>query len=128
MVLISCFSDFDGVIFTRYPFEFHIQEFDKTKVVNTLRCYPLSHHEKAYEIKEQLKARGQKFREYYIKPRGQQMFDYDGKVYYNSYRPEDLWGEEYAGPAVMGAVISSGMHQNRDREPHDNVSIPGRKP
>jgi hypothetical protein len=115
--------DFDGDHFNRYPFTFHIQHYEGTKAITTLRCYPLDHHEKREEIVATLKSRGQNFRRICIKEKGQQMFDYDGDMFFSSERPEDLFGDEYASSVVLAAVLASVTREKPDTKPSDDVSL-----
>ena len=91
--------------------------------MKNLRCYPLEYHAKQEQIEEDLLDRGMKFREYCIKPKGHQMFDYDGDVSFISKKPEDLFGEEYAQHVIMASVISEITERRSRREPEDNVCV-----
>jgi len=106
------------------PYHFLIKFFPKTKRIDSLRCYPLDYHENKTKIISDLVKRGEKFRDACIQRtrNGFQMFDYDGTVYFTSKRPEDIFGEQYAGQVVMGAIIAGAVERHREGRLRDDVS------
>lgn len=99
-------ADFDGKQFNRAPFRITIPLYKGTKIISTLRCYPLSYHEEQEDITNTLKTRGEKFRDFSIKEKGQQMFDYDGEIFYHSKLPKDIFGDaEWAGPLLVAGLV-----------------------
>jgi hypothetical protein len=84
---LVCWSyDWNGKTFNRVPITFKFDEFQGTRLINTLHCYPLRYRntEMNESDTEQLRAdlisRGKRFRELCIKKSGSQMFDYDGEA------------------------------------------------
>lgn len=81
---LVCWSyDWNGKTFNRVPITFKFEEFQGSRVINTLHCYPLKYYNSGNEefgvkqLKENLIRRGKKFRDLCTKKSGSQMFDYD---------------------------------------------------
>lgn len=72
-------TDFDGTKFHRYPFHFHIDDYQGLRKISTLPCYPIDYHDKPDVLRQRLIKRGEKFRKYYT-AEGEQMYDYDGEL------------------------------------------------
>ncbi|KAF2680446.1 hypothetical protein K458DRAFT_373277 [Lentithecium fluviatile CBS 122367] len=112
---IFCWGyDFDGTAFNREPVRITIERFPGAKQIQMLRCYPLRCHDDK-SIRTTLLNRGRKFRDYSIREKEQRLFSYKGSIYHCSQRPEDVFGEEYAGLAMQAEMIASIMDRSRRR-------------
>ena len=84
--LLAFGYDWDGGQFNRVPFVFKIDYFSNRKSISDLPITPLDRYQNPNETPEELRTRlikrGKKYREYAIKERGKQTFQYDGKVYH----------------------------------------------
>jgi hypothetical protein len=118
------YAGFDGENFNRHPVRFIIKSFEGTKIINSLRCYPLDYHERKEDITTSLLARGKRFRSLCIKDPGQQMTDYDGNMYYCSELPEDIFGDEHASSVLMGSIMGIFRGSEFAGEPKDIVGMP----
>lgn len=85
---LYCWSyDWNGKEFDRISVIFKIQDFQGSRMVNTLPCHPLSYHfsghdtdSKLAEFYKSLISRGRKFEDYCTKAVGTQMFEYAGEA------------------------------------------------
>lgn len=114
---------FDGISFNREPFRFVIDKFSGSKQIRMLRCYPLKYHENK-NMRTILLEKGRKFRALVTREKEERMFDYKGNIYLCSERPEDVFGEKYAGAAIQATMIASIINHNRGRRrmsPQDDV-------
>jgi Domain of unknown function (DUF7025) len=110
-------ADFDGKEFSRYPFEFTIPRYDGSKKINSLRCYPLKHHEQEANIRPLLRERGGVFRKLCLKEKGEQMFEYDGEASFNR-TVEEVVEAEYGGgtgPLGLGFIMAAEMQKQGER-------------
>ncbi|KAI9694330.1 MAG: hypothetical protein M1820_009019 [Bogoriella megaspora] len=81
---ICCTFDWDGENFQRIPYLMEIAHFDDTKDIAELPFHPLEYYnaEGGLEaLRQRLEARGARWRELCIAPRGKQMFTYKGSAY-----------------------------------------------
>ncbi|KAL0938044.1 ATPase [Colletotrichum truncatum] len=88
--MVAWSYDWDGACFNRVPVTFEFEHFTGSRVINTLHCHPFRFHKPGETIssevasREALEAvlleRGKRFTEVCIKPRGSQMFDYNGRA------------------------------------------------
>ena len=88
---IKCYCmDWDGSSFSMIPFVTQIAQFDGRKSIVDLACYPLAYYQEKGKsqteavdgLKKTLTDRGKVYREICIRPRGQQMFQYEGIAYH----------------------------------------------
>lgn len=81
---LDCWSyDWNGKKFNRVPITFKFDNFQGSRKINTLPCYPLKYRDDAEDTdNEQLKTklieRGKLFWDYCTRKPGKQMLDYDG--------------------------------------------------
>lgn len=76
---LLCWSyDWNGTVFNRVPVVLSFDEFQSSRVINTLPHYPLRYHAKEESITTMLVKRGERFRDLCIRSSGSQMFHYDG--------------------------------------------------
>ena len=84
-VALLCWGyDWDGSArkFSRVGVELRIEFYKGQRLVTSLPCYPLRHCKNIESLRTTLNERGEKFREFCIRPRGKQMFMYNGLAYY----------------------------------------------
>ena len=88
---IKCYCmDWDGSSFSMIPFITKIAHFEGRKSIVDLACYPLAYYQEKGKtqteaidnLTQNLVERGKVFREICIRPRGQQMFQYEGTAYH----------------------------------------------
>jgi hypothetical protein len=81
--LVCWTYDWNGRTFDRVPVTFKFDEFQGTRLINTLHCYPLrycdaeTNESGTNTLRADFISRGKRFRELCIKQSGSQMFDYD---------------------------------------------------
>lgn len=81
---LDCWSyDWDGTEFNRVPVTFKFEDFQGSRKINTLPCYPLKFRNEGSDpdnkkLKEKLIGRGKLYWNYCTKKAGKQMFDYKG--------------------------------------------------
>lgn len=80
--LVCWTYDWDGRIFNRVPIAFRFEEFQSARLINTLHCHPLRHHNtdtiELATLRKNLIDRGKRFRNLCIRQSGSQMFNYNG--------------------------------------------------
>jgi hypothetical protein len=85
---LYCYAyDFSGKTFDRVLVLFKFEEFQGTRMINTLSVYPLRYHFSGEDAESQQErfqqdmiARGKVFYDYCIRDDGAQMFEYDGEA------------------------------------------------
>jgi hypothetical protein len=81
-----CWSyDWNGTTFNRVPVYFKFDEYQGSRMINTLQCHPLRYHfmeenseEKIDKLKKKLIKSGKLYRDYCTRSVGAQMFNYKG--------------------------------------------------
>ncbi len=85
-ISVICWTyDWDGNRrrFNRVAVELEIDHYKGKRLITSLPCYPLSRYPGDTEaLKAKLINRGKRFRELCLRPRGKQMFEYDGPAYF----------------------------------------------
>jgi hypothetical protein len=106
--------DWDGTQqkFNRVAVELKIEFYKGQRLITSLPCYPLDYYpgDRA-ELEKELIERGERFRDLCMRPRGKQMFEYDGLAYFRGTGVRHIQGSQ-SGASVsdLGATIMPHFH------------------
>lgn len=100
MVVTAWAYDWDGTrkVFNRVAVELKIDFYKGQRLITSLPCYPLQYYPgDIAKLKEELILRGKRFRDFCMRERGKQMFEYDGLAYFRGTGIRHIQGSQSGG-------------------------------